>query len=484
MSTNVFDLTPIHQKYWKGFCDVCYSRFGFEAGEIRTYEQKYETFCRCKMFVTEETGYEQQLLCIHEEDLQRLTDAARLFYSLRDARDMIPMLYAFCTLSKTISENIKSDIELVRYMCPRALSIDFHSYHFDAIDDGRKDIRGDCKLSELTDHNLKELIRRLDIPPYIDSSLWISDVTRKIANRTLNYYNACLMDMEAALPDGCDSERGHELQAFLYRLFMSYEDSLPDIKERLEEYPSPRNLQRLQDERVRLIAEFQTTKLGKHWMACIEDTDGLLHIAKYFMHEHKHITEEDERSFFYTLDKICIITDILKGNADKYWLEVSYPNNWSFSPINTLSFSKKTKCKYSRSTHPVDKAYITFATNGITTGHVTLLYKKLMDCGWIPKNTPADDFQKLFSGKSCVCKITWTGGGKGNLRELFRIMREQELITIPGNNGLETVLESHFVDEEGNYLTGLNSSGNGANKSLPIIGECIRILQTPFDFDN
>ena len=106
MSTNVFDLTQIHQSYWKDFCDVCYSRFGFEVGEIRTYEQKYETFCRCKMFVTEETGYEQQLLRTRPEDLQRLTDAVRLFYSLRDARDMIPMLYALCTLSHTISENI------------------------------------------------------------------------------------------------------------------------------------------------------------------------------------------------------------------------------------------------------------------------------------------------------------------------------------------------------------------------------------------
>lgn len=480
MNTNVFDLTKIHQKYWKGFCDVCYSRFGFEMGEIRTYEQKYETFCRCKMFVTEETGYEQQLLCTREEDLRKLTDAARLFYSLRDARDMIPMLYALCTLSHTISENIKSDIELVRYMCPRALAIDFHKYHLDAVYDGRDDVRRDCKISELTDHNLKELIQRLDIPPYIDDSLRISEATRKIANRTINYYNACLMDMEAALPDGCDCERGHELQAFLYRLFMSYEDSLPDIKERLEEYPSPRNLQILQSEREQLIAEFQTTKLGKHWMECIEDADGLSHIAKYFMHEHKRIIEEDERVFFYTLDKICIITDILNGLANKYWLEVSYPDNWSFNPIIKSSSSKNKKTK---STPQINKKHITFSANGINSGHITLLYQHLMDIGWIPRSTPADEFQRLFMGKSCVCRITWTGGGKGNLRELFRIMREQQLITIPGNNGLETILEAHFVDEEGYYLTGLNSS-KPSKKSLPIINECIRLLQQSFDFDS
>ena len=47
LHTSLFDLSSIHQKYWKDFCDVCYSRFGFEQGEVRTYEQKYETFCRC-----------------------------------------------------------------------------------------------------------------------------------------------------------------------------------------------------------------------------------------------------------------------------------------------------------------------------------------------------------------------------------------------------------------------------------------------------
>lgn len=154
------------------------------------------------------------------------------------------------------------------------------------------------------------------------------------------------------------------------------------------------------------------------------------------------------------------------------------------SNLKSLKQPKSISPKVPKIKPSVNISFFTFSANGINPGHITLLYQHLMDIGWIPKDTPADDFQHLFSGKSCVCKITWTGGGKGNLRKLFHIMREQDLITIPGNNGLETVLESHFVDKNGNYLTGLNSSGNGAKKSLPIINECIRILQQTIDFDD
>lgn len=220
------------------------------------------------------------------------------------------------------------------------------------------------------------------------------------------------------------------------------------------------------------------------------------------------LSNKDQRKFYTALNRLCAFkdglfdftqNDILAGRTiykyrDSFQNE-EYNDFFQFRLLVTkisndlkpfLNNCPTTSAKnVKKKSQPVgDRCFMTFQTNGITTGHVTLLYQKLMDCEWIPKNTPADDFQKLFSGKTCVCKITWIGGGKGNLRELFRIMREQQLITIPGNNGLEAVLESHFVDKNSNYLTGLNSSGNGAKKSLPIINECIRILQTSLDFDD
>ena len=56
----IFSIAELHHAYWKEFCDACYAHFGFETNEIRTYEQKYETFCRCKCFITEEDGYEEK----------------------------------------------------------------------------------------------------------------------------------------------------------------------------------------------------------------------------------------------------------------------------------------------------------------------------------------------------------------------------------------------------------------------------------------
>ena len=44
----IFDITKLHQKYWRTFCDVYYVHLGFETEEVHSYEQKYETFCRRK----------------------------------------------------------------------------------------------------------------------------------------------------------------------------------------------------------------------------------------------------------------------------------------------------------------------------------------------------------------------------------------------------------------------------------------------------
>ncbi len=133
--------------------------------------------------------------------------------------------------------------------------------------------------------------------------------------------------------------------------------------------------------------------------------------------------------------------------------------------------------KIKESIHKPDSCYMTFRLYGTTTtGHIELLRRKMIEFKWIAPETQPDDFQKLFSGNSCVCKITWTGGGKGNLLELFKLMKEKELITIPGGHGLATVLENHFVDSKGFYLTGLNK-GSVSNKILPNIYKLIELME-------
>lgn len=350
LCTSLFNLTSIHQKYWKDFCDVCYSRFGFEQSEVRSYEQKYDTFCRCKMFVTEDIRYEQQLMNLCLDDLRRLKEYADGFFALSDARDIIPALYYFVRQLWNVESGLKSDRMLVKYICPRRNDVDYSSYcielkKFPSIIKNNRSIREVMKSS--TDAMLlREMMGDDDFDHYTMNSTihdstddgtpfdynpadgTIEWIVNYILDEQISYFNSCLQDFIDALSDDCDCTRGSEIQAFVFRLFMSYEESLSDIKERLEEYPTPRNLKELCSDRDRLIEDFVNSRLGEHWIDCISEENGIDHIAKFFMHQHKRISEAEEHDFFYTLDKICIITDIIEGKADKYWLDVDYPQGW------------------------------------------------------------------------------------------------------------------------------------------------------------
>ena len=130
-----------------------------------------------------------------------------------------------------------------------------------------------------------------------------------------------------------------------------------------------------------------------------------------------------------------------------------------------------------------DRTYITFTMSGITVGHIDLLRQKLIQVGWIAKDTLPDDFYKLFSGKTNSAKITWTGAvGKGMLLFLFQKMVDQGEIVVPDNHSIATILESHFVNEHGKYISGLNSSKESP-KHFPIVKECLNILQLEVDND-
>ena len=130
-----------------------------------------------------------------------------------------------------------------------------------------------------------------------------------------------------------------------------------------------------------------------------------------------------------------------------------------------------------------DRNYITFTMSDITEGHLQMLRQKLIQVGWIADDTQPDAFTKLFSGKTTTTKITWTGiVGKGMLRFLFTKMAEQRHIIVPENHSIDTILENHFINSDGNYLSGLNSSKE-SNKHLPIVKECLDILLLEVDTD-
>ena len=115
--------------------------------------------------------------------------------------------------------------------------------------------------------------------------------------------------------------------------------------------------------------------------------------------------------------------------------------------------------------------------SGVTEGHITLLYKKLVTEKWIDGNDA--DFKALFSGKRDEdCVLIWKGiYGKGTLVEIFKRFVNAGLIAVADGFTIPSILEGHFKSVDGNWLTGLDK-GNAANdKALPIINECVRLLK-------
>lgn len=121
---------------------------------------------------------------------------------------------------------------------------------------------------------------------------------------------------------------------------------------------------------------------------------------------------------------------------------------------------------------------MTFRRKGsVLEGHLTLLFNKLAKEGWIEGNEAS--FKALFSGKrDAECMLTWAGQyGKSTLVELFRQLVNAGLITISEGFTISAILEGHFRDRSGQCLTGLDKGNTPNEKALPVIRECVKLLQ-------
>lgn len=115
--------------------------------------------------------------------------------------------------------------------------------------------------------------------------------------------------------------------------------------------------------------------------------------------------------------------------------------------------------------------------SGVTDGHMTLLYQKLVKEEWIEGNEA--DFKALFSGsRDEDCELAWLGKyGKGTLVELFKQFVQAKLIVVSDGFTLSSILEGHFKDTDGKWLTGLDKGDSANSKALPVIQECVKLLK-------
>jgi len=122
---------------------------------------------------------------------------------------------------------------------------------------------------------------------------------------------------------------------------------------------------------------------------------------------------------------------------------------------------------------------MTFKRKGsVTEPHLLLLYMALTKEQWIDGNDA--DFKALFSGnRDEDCELVWLGKyGKGTLVELFKQMAGAGLIEVPKGFTLSAILEGHFKDKNGQWLTGLDKGDAANDKAMPVIRECIKLMKT------
>lgn len=350
--SNVFCITELHQTYWKKFCDTYYSSLGLLPNENSTYEQKHETFCQLQGKQTERKDYTENGLTVKEEDFKFLKFLEKRLYTLKEREELISTLYYYVRTIWSVRRKIKNDIWVIRNINPCCIKVDFSQYKLDetkrfAEDDKYWPIIRDALEYHMNEEMLKEMLGEASFFEYTRDDTLIETIeetgdtfeynhaegsviflVNEILEGEVKGFNTDLHELTTLLSENNKCTDGKEQIFFLYRFFMSYESSLPEIKNMLEELPSPSNLKKLQKERNCLISAFRRTPLGDQWIRCMEHEDGIKYIARYFINKKNNLTAEEKSLFFYTLDKICIIEEILNGNAQKYGLKVDYPEDW------------------------------------------------------------------------------------------------------------------------------------------------------------
>lgn len=364
--SKIFNIKEIHKRYWKKFCDRFYKNFRFPEGTDWDYEKKFEYFCNSKIQGDEHSNYAQRFLQVNNDELKQLKECSEEFLKQKDGYDIVPELFIFVRKMRRLSAKLENDSRIISLVCPysRDERIDYTKYLItekSSFLPKSKDwptIRETIK-SEACDRMLWEMMASDSYSQYTNDMMITDDfegnvipfnptdeniafVVDEIFENQVYWYNESLKRYMRVCPTKGKGSEGNELMALLYRLFVSYCDSLKDIKDILDESPLPLKLVDLQKERNRQISLFGNNDYGKHWMACMTHENGIQNVAKYFIHHRDHFTDFNERDFFYTLDKICIIDDILQGYADKYGLNISYPDDWMKPSTEVAEDEKET----------------------------------------------------------------------------------------------------------------------------------------------
>ncbi len=103
----------------------------------------------------------------------------------------------------------------------------------------------------------------------------------------------------------------------------------------------------------------------------------------------------------------------------------------------------------------------TFIKDGaVLNANITLVFQFLVEKKWIANHSNPDAFLALFSGNTSDQTIVWLKA-KGVLRDMFKMLIDENIISCPEGYSYLQITSSHFTDKNGNYLTDLKGGYKG-----------------------
>jgi len=167
-----------------------------------------------------------------------------------------------------------------------------------------------------------------------------------------------------------------------------------------------------------------------------------------------------ERQQEELFEAIIPCSEMLNDWVNEY---IDTPNLWLTEEIDMV-LNPPTKIKplkpESRKTdfNPVTATFIKDGT--VLNANITLVFQFLVEKKWIANNSNPDAFLALFSGNTSDKSIVWLKA-KGVLHDLFKMLIDENIISCPEGYSYLQIVSSHFTDQEGNFLTDLNSGYTG-----------------------
>lgn len=351
---NIFSIEGIRRKYWKDFYDNCHNRLEFISSND-TYEDKYKNYksfhlLNCasnKNFPIIPLEWDIFMpLKVNDQSLVKFQNAYNFFLDLQtEDKAVLPMLMVLLKMQESIEQNLNADAEMLEYLYPRecVCTSENHNKYKVVLDETKpNDNRLSCDISlsekEIIEWLFKERTMDEDWSYYLNhasfeegvyenskkTAVTIGSLAIDLISCIIESYNQSLTKFEENYFEKITLKRCEFKKALLYRLYKTYLISTPEVISIFEENPNNLVKQKLLETRMTLIDDIKGIQLGKKWCECIGYDDGLEIIGKFLINHRDEISEEEEKSFFYLLDEISLITDILIGNVKNNWPNAEY----------------------------------------------------------------------------------------------------------------------------------------------------------------